>query len=498
MKDYVLSTSGICKAFAGNKVLKNVDFQIKYGEVVGLVGENGAGKSTLMKIITGVYSMDSGEILLDGRKVSFENPLEALAGGVAIIHQELNLFRNLSVYENIYLNRKEYRDNLGRINRKKMESDALEILKMLGADINASVLVENLSIREQQVVEIARAVSANTKVLIMDEPSAALTEEEVQKMFAVIRKLKEQGVAVIYASHRMNEIKQICDRVVVLRDGKNVGTLEMADSDIQDIVTMMVGREISDFYPKTEHTIGEAVMEVKDLSCRGVHHASFQVKSGEIVCLYGLAGSGITELAECIFGIEKARGGEVRVGGIPLHHITPAKAIEHGIAYVPADRRGEGIIADMSIEKNLILASYEEDSRLLFLKRKQIAEETGAWRKRLNIRSTGGRQRLMYLSGGNQQKVVLAKWLKTRPKILILNEPTRGVDIGAKAEIYAQIDSLANEGLAVLLISSEVPEVLGMGDRVIIMNKGCFTGELDVKECNQEVLLRAASGGGIQ
>ena len=498
MENCVLELSGICKSFSGNQVLKDVSLKVKKGEVLGLVGENGAGKSTLVKIITGVYSLDAGALFLDGTAAGFSNPLEALAQGIAIIHQELNLFQNLRVFENIYLDREEYRDRLGRIDIAGMKRDAGTVIASLGADIDPEATVADLSIREQQIVEIARAISANVKVLIMDEPSAALTEEEVQKMFLVIEKLKGREVSIIYVSHRMHEIKQICERVAVLRDGVIAGVLDMKGCNISDIVTLMVGRDIGNYYPHTRHTVGEVVLEAENLCCRNVMNVSLQVRRGEILCLYGLAGSGTTELAECLFGIEKAFSGTVRVLGKAIKGGSPDRAIRQGIGYIPSDRRSEGIIPEMSLEDNLILASYKEDCRYTFLRRGLITKEAQEWRDELHIRSTGTKQRLSLLSGGNQQKVVLAKWLKTKPHLLIMNEPTRGVDIGAKAEIYALINGLAEKGLAVLLISSEVPEVLGMADRVLVMNRARIAGEYPVEECSQELLLQAASGGGVR
>ena len=494
MDEYALRVAGISKAFSGSRALKGVDFAVKAGHVVGLVGENGAGKSTLMKIITGVYAADSGVIYLNGRPVSFQNSLQALGAGIAMMHQELNLFGNFSVYENIYLDRKNYRNFIGRIDRAKMKRDALVLLQALGSDIDADAQVSSLSIRERQIVEIARALSADAKVLIMDEPSAALTEDEVRKMFEVVRALKARGVAVIYVSHRMNEIKQICDSVAILRDGENQGELPMNQYEIRDIVTKMVGREIENYYPRRKHSAGAPVLEVEGLCSGLLKDVSLRVMSHEILCLYGLAGSGITELAECLFGLRRISSGDVRVRGARLGGLNPSKAIRNGIAYVPPDRRNEGIVSDFSVEDNVILASYGKYSLFSFLRRKRAAQAARKAVRDFKIRTTGIKQKIRYLSGGNQQKVVLAKWLETDPSVLILNEPTRGVDIGAKAEIYAQIDGLAAEGMGILFITSEVPEVIGMADRVLVVNKGKIAAELRAEECSQEKLLAYASG----
>jgi ribose transport system ATP-binding protein len=364
----------------------------------------------------------------------------------------------------------------------------------LGADIDEDSLVSSLSIRERQIVEIARAVSADAKVLIMDEPSAALTEGEVQKMFGVVKALKAQGVAIVYVSHRMNEIKQICDSVTILRDGENVGELQMDRHEIHDIVTRMVGREIENYYPKRKRSIGAPLLEVKDLRSGWLREISFSVARYEILGLYGLAGSGITELAECLFGLRKISKGKVFIRGAALSAIDPPAAIRNGIAYVPPDRRNEGIIADLSVENNIILSAYKKYSSFSFLRRDKIESAAQNAIHDFNIKAASAKQPIRYLSGGNQQKVVLAKWLETQPSVLVLNEPTRGVDVGAKAEIYAQIDRLAAAGMGIVFISSEVPEMIGMADRVLVVNRGRIASELTAEECSQDKLLAYASG----
>jgi len=492
----ILSVKDIEKSFPGNQVLKKVSMSVLPGEVMGLVGENGAGKSTLMKIITGVYSFDAGEIMFEGRSVSFDNPKEALKQGIAIIHQEFNLFQNLSVAENIFLDRSEYLGKLGKVQWKKMEKEAQAVLGELGANFDVDTLVSDIGVREQQLVEIAKAVSSNSKVIIMDEPSAALPQNEVGHLFDVINILKSRGCAIIYVSHRMKEIEEICDRVTVLRNGVNVGTLVMAKSNIQDIVTMMCGREIGEYYPHTLHVAGNTALKVSDLTTDFLKNISFEIKEQEIIGLYGLAGSGSTELAESLFGLSKIDNGEIETsaGKAVKGKYNPKKAMELGFSYVPPDRHREGIVKELSIEKNLILAQMSAYTKLGFMSRKKIEESSKSYIKQLNIRTTSSKQYLLNLSGGNQQKVVLARWLDVGPRILILNEPTRGVDIGAKVEIYTLIDKLAKSGLAILLISSEIPEVLGMCDRILVMNKGAISGEYENKGLEQETLLSAASG----
>ena len=470
MGQEILKTKGITKSFFGNEVLKGVDLDVLSGEVHGLVGENGAGKSTLMKIITGVYTKNSGQIFLDGREVDFSDPGKARLAGVSIIHQEFNQFSNLSVAENIFLDRKEYRNSLGFVNWKKMRDDAKKVLGDLGASFDVEMPERLLSVREQQLVEIAKAVSSNCRVLIMDEPTAALPENEVGKLFEVIRVLKEKGVAVIYISHRMKEIEQICDRVTVLRDGKKVSTLEMEAGRIDEVISQMIGKSITNYYTHSQRTAGEAILEVRNLSGHGVHDVSLELHRGEVLGLYGLAGSGATETAEMIMGLLRPLQGSVFMGGKKLLMKNINESMNAGIGYVPSDRRQEGIIVNMPISR--VAAAIES----------------------LKIKCVSSSQEVMRLSGGNQQKVVLAKWLDRNPQVLILNEPTRGVDVGAKSEIYRLIDDLANNNLAILFISSELPEVMGVSDTITVMCRGHITGSFTKAEIGQDTLLKAASG----
>lgn len=494
MQQEILRTENIKKDFFGVEVLKGVDFDVQRGEIHGLVGENGAGKSTLMKIITGVYSKSDGKIFLEGKEVDFSDPGKARDAGVSIIHQEFNQFSNLSVAENIFLDRREYRNGIGIVNWKKMEEDAAKVLGELGASFDVKMPERLLSVREQQLVEIAKATSSNCKILIMDEPTAALPENEVDKLFDVIRALKEKGVAIIYISHRMKEIEQICDRVTVLRDGKRVSTVVMKESRIDDVISQMIGKSLTNYYTHTRREKGEAILQVQGLSGNGVHGVSFELHKGEILGLYGLAGSGTTEVAEMIMGLKRPEKGIVEKNGNALSLKNVRESMDAGIGYVPPDRRREGIVVNMPIDDNIILANLGEYQGKLTLNRKKTEERVKRAIDSLKIKCVSISQEVLRLSGGNQQKVVLAKWLDRNPEILILNEPTRGVDVGAKSEIYKLIDELANKNLAILFISSELPEVLGVSDSVVVMCRGRVTGSFDSDEVGQDILLKAASG----
>ena len=496
MTEDILSTKQITKSFFGVKVLKGIDFGVRPGEIMGLVGENGAGKSTLMKIITGLYTFDGGEIIYEGKPVSLPDAGKARDIGISIIHQEFNLFSNLSVAENIFLDRRDFRNRLGQVNWKRMNAEAARVLGELGAKFDVTLPVRMLSVREQQLVEITKAVSTNAKVLIMDEPSAALPDNEVQNMFDVVRVLKARGVAVIYISHRMKEIEQICDRVTVLRDGMNVGVLEMDSCKIDDVIARMVGREIEDYYPHTKREPGEDVLTVEGVTGDGLKSVSLAVRRKEVVGLYGLAGSGSTELAEMLMGLRDMPKGGVRLMGKPVRKNDVNASMGAGFAYVPPDRRQEGIVVNLPIQDNIIMANLPHYEKSKLLQSKRIDESVARHIQNLGIKCTGPEQTVMSLSGGNQQKVVLSKWMDRNPTLLILNEPTRGVDVGAKSEIYRLIDELASSGLAILLISSEVPEVLGISDRILVMCRGKITGDYENHNLGQDTLLKAASGTG--
>ena len=490
---YILQAKAITKGFYGNQVLKGVDFEVRQGEVMGLVGENGAGKSTLMKIITGLYTLDSGEIFLDGKKIEIHDPREAKAAGLSIIHQEFNLFPNLSAAENIFLDRAEYRNRFGKVNWKKINDDAKKILLDLGADFDPGIPVSQLSVREQQLVEICKAISTNAKVLIMDEPTAALPSSEVQNMFSLIRILKQRGVAVVFISHRMQEIEQICDRVTVLRDGVNVAVVEMDKNNIDYVISMMIGRQLDDYYPHSRRVRGNDTLIVDGLLGDNVQNVSFKVGKGEVLGLYGLAGAGVTDVAEMIMGLKPFTGGTITFEGKQIVSGSTKVSLESGIGYVPSDRAREGVIVNMPIDQNTILANLKKYVKKPFLDYRKISNSVADHIEKLKIKCASQTQDVRNLSGGNQQKVVLAKWMDRNPRLLVLNEPTRGVDVGAKREIYLLINELANAGLSILVISSELPEILGISDKIVVMCRGQVSGVYDNVDLQQDELLKAAS-----
>lgn len=497
----LLEMHGISKAFPGVQALSNVDFTARRGEVVALIGENGAGKSTLMKVLGGVYRSDEGRIVLRGEEVDFRSPHDAQEKGVSTIYQELNLTSNQTVAENIFLGRQPklpgLLGTLGLVDRKAERAGALEHLQHLGVPINPRALISDLSVAKQQLVEIAKALSFHSDILIMDEPTAALPEEEVHRLFTLIRSLKEQGLAIIFVSHRLEEVMEIADRVVVLRDGQLVGDVPIDEVTVQEIIHMMVGRTITDFYVKDQIAPGEVVLEVRGLSRAGVlSDINFKIRAGEIVGLGGLIGAGRTETARAIFGVDHIDGGQVFVDGKPVRITSARSAIQHGIGYVPEDRKEQGLILIMAVRENISLAKLPDMTDWGWIKRGQVNHLAVSMVDQLQIRTPSLSQPVMYLSGGNQQKVVVSKWLALNPRVLILDEPTRGVDVGAKAEIHNLINQLAKEGIAVLLISSELPELLGMSDRVLVMCRGQIAGELQRDDFSQEAVIALASGTG--
>ncbi|WP_028561059.1 sugar ABC transporter ATP-binding protein [Paenibacillus pinihumi] len=494
MANPVLTMEGISKEFPGVKALEGVDFELYPGEVHALMGENGAGKSTLMKILSGVYAPTNGIIRLKGEEVVFRNPLAAQHQGVSIIHQEFNLFPNLSAAENMYIDRPEIAGRFGWLSWSKMYREAQQLVDSIGGGgIDVRKEVRHLGVHSQQVIEIAKALSFQADVLIMDEPSAALPENEVQKMFEVVERLKAQGVAIVYVSHRMKEIFEIADKVTVLRDGRKIATRNISEVTEQSLIRMMVGKEVSQLYPvRPFQQRKETVLQVKQLSLDAAHAVSFQLHKGEILGLFGLPGSGSHTIACRLFGLAKGTG-EIGINGKPVQINSPAEAKEMRIAYVPPDRHRQGIIKPLSIRSNLalpILRDLSEGGRLNQEKIKKISQY---YMDRLHIKSPNDLQSVDFLSGGNQQKVVIGKWLASKPEILILEEPTRGVDVGAKAEIYNIIHELAQNGLSILLISSEMPEIIGLSDRILVLHKGEFVHEFGHGEADQEQLLKRAS-----
>ncbi|MEK3888382.1 sugar ABC transporter ATP-binding protein [Bacillus sp. FSL K6-3431] len=493
MSKPILKMEAITKEFPGVKALNGVDFEIYPGEVHALMGENGAGKSTLMKILSGVYSETSGNMYLEGKKITLKNPVDAQALGISIIHQEFNLFPNLSAAENIFIDRKDSKGKLGKIAWKSIYRKADELIKSIGANIDVKKEVQYLGVHSQQVIEIAKALSLNAKILIMDEPSAALPEDEVQNMFNVVNQLKRNGVAIVYVSHRMKEIFEIADKVTVLRDGKRVSTKLINETTEEELINSMVGQEVGNLYPNTNHEIAkDIVLSTRDFYITNKDRVSFDLHKGEILGFYGLVGSGTHTLAERLFGLRKGIG-VVKVHSKDVVIKTPKDAMNHGIAYLPPDRHRQGLVKELSVKDNISLTVLKELSQAFMINNQKEKELTQTYIEQLRIKTPNQNQTVNFLSGGNQQKITLAKWLATKPEILIMEEPTRGVDVGAKAEIYKLINRLASEGLSFILISTEMPELIGLSDRILVMNNGKITKEYGRREANQHNLLKVAS-----
>jgi ribose transport system ATP-binding protein len=485
----------ISKRFPGVQALDNVDFEVQQGEILGFLGENGAGKSTLVKILSGVYSKDQGTIRFKGQQVEMRSPHEAQEVGITTIYQELALVPYLSVAENIFLNREPRRvRQIGLVDFKTQKKLAEEIMADLGVEIPGDRLVKDLTVAAQQMVEIARAVSRNASLILMDEPTSALSSKEVDALFSLMRRLKEKGVSVVFISHRLDEVLAVVDRIVVMRDGQRVGTMMRSEATETNIIRMMVGREVG-LFPKEDAPVGETVLEVRNLSgANGVRDVSFSIRQGEIVGLAGLVGAGRTEVARLITGADHIKGGEILIEGKPARIRDTADAVRAGIGWVPEDRKQHGLVLMMDVKSNISLAILKRISGLLgsvrFKEEREIAEE---YIRALSIATPGISQTVSNLSGGNQQKVVVAKWLSAKPKLLIMDEPTRGIDVGAKAEVHALMSRLAKEGMAILMISSEMPEIIGMSDRVIVMCQGRVTGEFARPNLSQEEIMTCAT-----
>ncbi len=490
-----LEVRDIVMEFPAVRALDGVSLSFAPGEVHGIIGENGAGKSTLMKILSGVQSPTQGEVLLDGQPVHFKNVREALNHGIAMIHQELDVIDDLTVAENVFLGGEKAK--FGWLKQAEMNAKTEQLLKRVGADFPPNKPVEELSIAGKQLVEIAKALSHEASILIMDEPTAVLTDRETESLFALIRALCQQGTTILYISHRLVEIEEICDRVTVLRDGQFVETVGRGEFDQAQLARLMVGRELGDFYPdKPARAQGEMVLEVSDLASPGhVKGASLQIRTGEIVGIAGLIGAGRTEFAEAIIGARPITSGEIKVSGQTVKIKNVRQANKHGIAYVSEDRKGCGLVLDMDVVENTTISNLREYCTPLLSPKAEV-EKTEAWKKELDIRAGNLRSEIVYLSGGNQQKVAIAKWLEISPKVLILDEPTRGVDVGAKREIYRLIHDLADRGTACIVISSELPEIIGVCSRVLVMRDGRVAGELIGEEMNEESIMLLAAGVG--
>jgi rhamnose transport system ATP-binding protein len=466
---------------------------IRSGEIHALVGENGAGKSTMVKIIAGIYQPDSGQILLRGEPTRFRDAAAAKAAGISVIYQEPTLFPDLTVAENIFIGRQP-RTRLGLVDRQKMRSDAADLFARLGVPIDPDRVAEGLSIADQQIIEIAKAISLDAKVLVMDEPTAALSGAEVDRLFEVARSLRDGGAGILFISHRFDEIFSLCDRITVMRDGAFVAIHDVAQTSVDALVREMVGRDISTLFPKKEAEIGDVVVSVRDLGSVGVFDGiSFDVHAGEIVGLSGLVGAGRTEVARAVFGIDPYDTGTVTISGKPLHKHSPRAAIEAGMGFVPEDRRKQGLVMDLSVSRNATLTLRKQLARFGIISSRAEQSIAEKWTKQLQVKTGSLDLAVSTLSGGNQQKVVLAKWLATNPRFLIVDEPTRGIDVGTKAEVHRLMSELAGRGIAILMISSELPEVLGMADTILVMHEGRITATLPRSEATAESVMYAAS-----
>jgi methyl-galactoside transport system ATP-binding protein/inositol transport system ATP-binding protein len=491
MNEYILEMHGITKEFPGVRALKGVDLKVRPGTVHALMGENGAGKSTLMKCLTGINHIDAGKIIYKGEEVKFHSILSAINAGISMIHQELSPVPLRTVRDNVWLGREPRKGLL--IDHKKMRNDAITLFQQLNMDLDPDEIMGSLSVAKMQMVEIAKAVSYNSSIVIMDEPTSALTETEVVHLFRIINDLKAKGVAIIYISHKLDEIFKISDEITVFRDGAVVGSDDAKNLNIEKLIAMMVGREMTEMFPKVICPIGDTVLKVENLSSgKAFQNVSFELHRGEILGFAGLVGAGRTEVVETIFGMRPKTSGEVYVNGKKLTIKSPEDAITNKIALLTEDRRGNGIVGVLNIMDNTVLANLKKYG--LPLKHRRIREDTQNYVQRLNVKTVSLDSHIQNLSGGNQQKVLVARWLLTNPEILVVDEPTRGIDVGAKAEIHSLITKLAGEGKAVIMISSELPEVLGMADRVLVMHEGKVTGIIDRKDANQELVLKYATG----
>jgi rhamnose transport system ATP-binding protein len=489
-----LTLDRAAKAFGAVQALVDGSIALFPAEAHALVGENGAGKSTLVKILAGVYQPDSGTLGIDGQPVVLSGPVAARDAGISIIYQEPTLFPDLTVAENIFMGRQPLRAGR-RIDRPAMNRSAGEIFTRLGVALDPQRQARGLSVADQQIVEIAKALSANANVLVMDEPTAALTTVEVERLFEVIRALRREGAAVLFISHRLEEVFAICQRVTIMRDGRFVRTAAAQDITVDEVIRSMVGRDLDVLFPKTQAPVGEVVLQVEGLSREGVlHDISFSVRRGEIVALAGLVGAGRSEVARAIFGIDRRSAGRVTVRGQVLPNSSPLAAMAAGVALVPEDRRQQGLVMDLGVDRNVALASLARLSRFGLISRTRERELAADWANRLQLKFGRLTNAVSTLSGGNQQKVVLSKWLARDPALLIIDEPTRGIDIGTKAEVHRILDGLVAGGLAVLMISSELPEVLGMADRILVMREGRIAAELSRAEANEDLVMRAATG----
>ncbi len=492
--DNILVMKGISKSFPGVKALDNVDLELSSGQILAILGENGAGKSTLLKILAGVYQKDSGSIFIDGQEVQFNSPLDSIREGISVIYQELSYVNDLTVAENIFLNRYPV-TRTGKIDWKKLSADAKLALESIDANVDPNALMSSLNVAEKQMVEIARAITGEMKILITDEPTSAITDHEVTYLFNAFRKLKEQGVAIIFISHKLQEVKQISDNVLVLRDGKRQGLYPCKETDERDLISYMIGRPLKDLYPEKTHKPQDIILEVENLRTRNIHSPiSFDLRRGEILGVFGLMGSGITEIGEALFGLRTLEEGEIKLRGKAIKFRRPEDFIKAKFAYLPAERKSNGMIGSMTITENIAIPDLILGKKLM-LNHEQDQQRAQQWKDRLSIRAPSIKTNISSLSGGNQQKVILSKWLDGDPEILILHEPTRGVDMGAKAEIYRIIEKFCVGGGAVILISSELPEIAALSDKYMVLHEGVLQKRIfSEKEIDENEILALAMG----
>lgn len=484
----------IWKSFGTNAVLKGVDIDIKSGSVHALMGENGAGKSTLMNILTGLHQANQGQILVDGQPTAYDDINASEAAGIYFIHQEINDYPDLTVLHNMFVG-KEITNKFGFLDTKQMTAKALPVFNALGVEIDLNTKIHELSVGERQLIEIAKVLMNDAKFIIMDEPSASLTKDEIEKLFQIIRDLKQKGVTIVYISHRMEEIFEICDEITVMRDGVSVDTTAIKDTSYDEVVKKMVGREITDYYPLKDCPIKEEVFRVENLTSPNFKDVSFNVKGGEVVGFAGLMGAGRTEIMRALFGLDEVTSGALYLNGEKITIKNPESAITHGIGFLTEDRKDEGLVIEQSINDNIILPVIGKFSKKGLIDDNEVHKLVDSLIKRLNIKSESRTDSAVSLSGGNQQKVVLAKWITIEPKVLILDEPTRGVDVGAKREIYNLINELAAKGVAIIVVSSDLPEVLGISDRIVVVHEGTIAGELTCEAADQEKIMTLATGG---
>lgn len=495
MSQKLLEMKNVAKKFPGVYALKSVNFELERGEVHALLGENGAGKSTLMKILSGIYSIDEGEIYINGNKVTINNVNDAKRYGISIIHQEIALVPHLTIAENIFLGR-ELLTKAKLVDSRKMHREAQKILNDYSIDLDARTVVSKLTVAQQQMVEIVKSVAFNANILIMDEPTSSLSDKEVAFLFKTIQNLKEKGVGIVYISHRMNELFEITDRISVLRDGEYIGTVITKETTNDELISMMVGRNLDNYYIRERTATDETVLQVKNLSKKGVlNNINFELKKGEILGFAGLVGAGRSELMKCIFGLDSFDEGEIYINGQKIDIKNPTDAINNKIAYVTENRKEEGLFLIRSVQYNITLKVLNQFMNLLRVKTKRESQISNKYIKELSIKASSPEQNVGNLSGGNQQKVLISRWLATNPQVLILDEPTRGVDVGAKSEIYSIMNRLAKEGVSIIMISSELPEVINMSDRIVVMSNGSIQKILKDEYVDQETIMHYATGG---